>query len=191
MVKQRTFILALLFVFLLSNNVLAQEPAPPDIAAPPDPVTTETSTYEWMTVETDEGEERVLVHISSIESLQREKISVAESRATTRDYTFEMWRALAWYYSGWPIQHLYVYAKGRTTTSVVADWIYVFIQHERCDPGDTCVSGQEWTWTNVDNDENTELDSTQAYKETHRIVQNEDQEHAAWGHHQAQVNGEQ
>jgi len=186
--KGQSLVFAVLLLLLMTSGALAQGSEPSDTSPPPEPVITKTTTLEWVTVETEKGQERVLVPVTSVQSVQTEQVTGA--RAGTIDYTFEMWRALAWYYSGWP-SNLYAYAKGRTSTSVVADWIWVFIQHERCDPGYTCISGKEWTWPNVDNGSRIEYNSTQAYKETHQIMQPTGRKHAAWGHHQAQVGGQQ
>lgn len=53
-----------------SGAVMAQEPQPPDTPRPTEPIITESSGLEWVTMETENGEKRVLVTVNRLEAVQ-------------------------------------------------------------------------------------------------------------------------
>jgi hypothetical protein len=159
------------------------ERKPVDAITSPDPVITETSTYEWVTMETDKGQERVLVPVKSIESVQTEQIASAKSQVgIMSSYTFEMWRTVSWTPpSGGNVN---VRTKGSTSTSVTAEKIFVWMDHwYRTTPGSGGWTGTASNWRQRENTTTTGICATPyRYAST-------GWEHAAQGDHQAKVNG--
>jgi len=169
-------LLALLLSAEPGSGVLAQGPQPPDLPTP-DPVITETSGLEWVIVETESGEERQLVRVKRIES--EETVGIEDLRAT-----ITMWRALAWYQSGWPYYHWWAEAQGSTSTDVTADKLYVRIEHKwRSTPGSGWWNDAGWNQRTVENTTTTGVVSS-GYWQTPAGY-----EHAANGDHQAKIYG--
>lgn len=190
--KVRFVLVFVLLALLLSagpcSGVLAQGPQPPDLPTPTDPIITETPRFEWVTVETESGEKRVLVPVSSIEAVQTASIPTLSSR---KDWaspkgraTITMWRALAWYQDGWPTYNWWAEARGRTSTDVTADKLYVRIEHKwRSTPGSGGWNDAGWNHRTVENTTTTGVVSS-VYWLTY-----DGYEHAARGDHQAKISG--
>nr|HID15019.1 hypothetical protein [Anaerolineae bacterium] len=181
-------LLALLLSAGPGSGVLAQGPQPPDLPTPTDPIITETSRFEWVTVETESGEKRVLVPVSSIESVQTANVPSPESRERAGNgakFTITMWRALAWYQGGWPNYNWWAETRGKTSTDVTADKLYVRIEHKwRPTPGSGRWNDTGWNHRTVENTTTTGVVHS-GYWLTYAGY-----EHAARGDHQAKVYGQ-
>jgi len=178
-------VLVLLLVVLLSvgpGAVLAQDPQPPDAPTPTEPTIVETTRLEW--VETEDGK-RQLVPVSSIESMQTVSIpssSLQKSDASPLSRaTITMWRALEW--SSFPGDRVWVHAGGSTSTDVVAEKLYIWIDHFYRTPGHSWHGvGSNWKQK-----ENT---TTTGECWTGSTLFSNGFEHAAQGDHQAKISGQ-
>ena len=174
------FVLLALLLSAGLGTVLAQDPQPPDAPTPTEPTITETTSFEW--VETENGEKQ-LVSVSSIESVQTVSIpsSIARKDRASSRATITMWRALASYTS---FGHLYVEARGRTSTDVTADKLYARIEHKwRSTPGSGGWSAAGWNAKTVENT------TTTGVVHSHYWLTYNGYEHAARGDHQAKISG--
>jgi hypothetical protein len=123
-------VLLVLFVLLFNTPVAsAQEPLPPDAPVLAEPDIVETTRLER--VETADGQ-TLLVPAFTMELTQDVRSSTRNSPKSTvphpSGWTMTMWRALWWRKSfggNYEVQ-----AGGRTRTSVTADVLYVWIEHQ-------------------------------------------------------------
>jgi hypothetical protein len=182
--KSKFVLMFMLLALLFSvgpSVVTAQKTQPPDIPSPPEPTIIEATGYEW--VKTDGGEEQ-LVPVSSIESVQTTSISIPSSRkgrvSTKSRATITRQRALAWYNSG----HWYAEARGKTSTDVTAQKLYVRIEHKwRSTPGSGRWSDAGWNHKTVENT------TTTGWVRSGYWLTYAGYEHAALGDHQAKIAG--
>ena len=181
--QSKALVFVLLLTLLWTSVAQAQDPQPPNPPTPTDPVITECTTMEWVTVETECGQERVFVPVSSIEAVQTVNIPVPSLQASGASPlgspTIKMMRGLGWTASG----SLHVWAFGSTSASETAEWIYVWIGHYyRPTPGSGSFLG-------VANNSITKYNTTSTgVRESLSVMFSAGMEHQARGHHQARIN---
>ena len=94
-----------------------------------------------------------------------------------------MWRALAWHKNF--LGHLFAEARGRTSTDVTADKLYVRIEHKwRSTPGSGWWNDAGWNARTVENTTTTGIVPSGDW------LTYAGYEHAAKGDHQAKVYGQ-
>jgi hypothetical protein len=166
------------------GTVFAQEPQPPAWG----PIITESSGLEWITMQMEDGEKRVLVPVSSIEAVQSVRVSFRSQKEGMQildSATVTEWRALAWYQGGWPTYDWWAEARGETSTDVTADKVYVRIEHKWRPTPD------EGSWNDAGWNHNTEENATTTGRVDSGFWETvAGYEHNAKGDHQAKIDGE-
>jgi hypothetical protein len=140
--KGLVVLLALLLVLMPSTPTQAEDSKSPKPDSPKlsEPIT--TTTFRWEMVDTTDGPRLALVTTVAMSQSADGSIDLSRgenSLATT--VTFTMERAIAYYYD-W-LNRPWVRARGKSTVSVVADQVYVFVWQFYGNPGN-CTNG---VWT--------------------------------------------
>jgi len=173
------FVLLALLLSAGPGTVMGQEQQPPNVPTPTEPTIIERTRLEWGKTE---NSKRQLVPVFSIESVQTVNIpgsSIREDRASTMNRaTITMWRALGWEpYWG---DRVWVHAGGSTSTDVVAEKLYIWIDHLYRTPGHS--------WQGVQsNYRQTENTTTTGECWTGSTLFSNGFEHLAEGDHQAKI----
>ncbi len=133
------FVLLVLLLGAGPSVGLAQEPPPSDVTEPTEPIITESSRLEWVTVQTEEGEKRVQVPVTSIESVQTvvvpngSLVEGASPDAYAGGVVVTMWRGMDWYPNGNPGDPgtlWSVWSLARTTTDQCVEGANAYAQHK-------------------------------------------------------------
>lgn len=150
------FALVALLLGASSGAVVAQEPPPPDTPRPREPIITESSGLEWVTMEMEDGEKRVLVPVSSVEASQTARVpqiplkgSMATKGATSGSaggVSVTMWRSVEYYQAEETNCHARTGA--RTQTDECVQKVYVHSKHKYWGPS----GGPYWGYDNEGSD---------------------------------------